>query len=445
MKLKKYKSMHEAVEVSDIDYSTMDHVMAGAYRESEELKKRAEKAMEDRKLEMPNEDIEAHKDIKSDDMKKMHLCESFFEEFISDEDLTEATITEAAYTDEHIQYIEDSYKAVCKYYTSVEAVVDAFRSEAELMDASEVIDDIAITLREKIESVSESKKEDSEGELLTEYKRQEGSKLVYKQKRDSLAEIIQVELTEGEWGYVENPDGSTSPTRLPSANYLDDKIGVVFGRDDSCSIRIWAKDEEALQPAVDIAKKYGKDYKVGSDKYVQSEDKFYCDIFLTEEDWEGHYFDPNVPVAKSEKPSKKKVEELEEDIKEDNTDIETKEECIHPSEEIEESIEDVEKEILTEARISTEGLRNFRPWDGAVNTYQRIVEAKKLDTLEFMLEDMYPNGVGANELNDMLQFESDWILESLGLIEKTDDSDDDIYETVIGPDGNPMKKLKETI
>jgi len=62
-----------------------------------------------------------------------------------------------------------------------------------------------------------------------------------------------------------------------------------------------------------------------------------------------------------------------------------------------------------------------------------------------MLEDMYPNGVGANELNDMLQFESDWILESLGLIEKTDDSDDDIYETVIGPDGNPMKKLKETI
>jgi len=302
MKLKKYKSMHEAVEVSDIDYSTMDHVMAGAYRESEELKKRAEKAMEDRKLEMPNEDIEAHKDIKSDDMKKMHLCESFFEEFISDEDLTEATITEAAYTDEHIQYIEDSYKAVCKYYTSVEAVVDAFRSEAELMDASEVIDDIAITLREKIESVSESKKEDSEGELLTEYKRQEGSKLVYKQKRDSLAEIIQVELTEGEWGYVENPDGSTSPTRLPSANYLDDKIGVVFGRDDSCSIRIWAKDEEALQPAVDIAKKYGKDYKVGSDKYVQSEDKFYCDIFLTEEDWEGHYFDPNVPVAKSEKP-----------------------------------------------------------------------------------------------------------------------------------------------
>jgi len=445
MKLKKYKSMHEAVEVSDIDYSTMDHVMAGAYREAEELKKRAEKAMEDRKLEMPNEDIEAHKDIKSDDMKKMHLCESFFEEFISDEDLTEATITEAAYTDEHIQYIEDSYKAVCKYYTSVEAVVDAFRSEAELMDASEVIDDIAITLREKIESVSESKKEDSEGELLTEYKRQEGSKLVYKQKRDSLAEIIQVELTEGEWGYVENPDGSTSPTRLPSANYLDDKIGVVFGRDDSCSIRIWAKDEEALQPAVDIAKKYGKDYKVGSDKYVQSEDKFYCDIFLTEEDWEGHYFDPNVPVAKSEKPSKKKVEELEEDIKEDNTDIETKEECIHPSEEIEESIEDVEKEILTEARISTEGLRNFRPWDGAVNTYQRIVEAKKLDTLEFMLEDMYPNGVGANELNDMLQFESDWILESLGLIEKTDDSDDDIYETVIGPDGNPMKKLKETI
>lgn len=442
MKLKKYISMNEAVEVSDIDYSTMDHVMAGAYRDSEELRKKAQKAMDDKKLEMPNEDIEAHKDIKSDDMKKMHLCESFFEEFVQEE--SAENLVEAAYTDDHIQYIEDSYKAVCRYYTSVEAVIDAIRNEADLMDASEVIDDIAVTLREKIESVNEEK-EEVISEPLNEYKRQEGSKLVYKQKRDSLAEIIQVELTEGEWGYVENPDGSTSPTRLPSANYLDDKIGVVFGRDDSCSIRVWAKDEEALQPAVDIAKKYGKDYKVGSDKYIKSEDKFYCDIFLTEEDWDGHYFDPNVPVAKAEKGSKKKEESLEEDVKEEASIEEVQEECIHPSEEIEESIEDVEKEILTEARISTEGLKNFRPWDGAINTYQRIVESNKLDTLEFMLEDMYPNGVGANELNDMLQFESDWILESLGLIEKTDSEDDDIYETIVGPDGNPMKKLKETI
>ena len=59
-----------------------------------------------------------------------------------------------------------------------------------------------------------------------------------------------------------------------------------------------------------------------------------------------------------------------------------------------------------------------------------------------MLEDMYPNGVGANELNDMLQFESDWILESLGLKEANAE-DSEIYEMITGPDGNPMMVLKE--
>lgn len=442
MKLQKYKSMHESVEVSDIDYSTMDHVMAAAYRDSEELKEKAKKAMEDRKLEMPNEDIEAHKDIKSDDLKKMHLCESLFETFIDDEEIEEddESLNESIISDD---YINESYDIICEYYTRVEDVILAIKQGAELLDCQDCINNVVVMLREKIESINEEK----EPEPLVEYKRQEGSRLVYKQKRDSLAEIIQVELTEGEWGYVENPDGSISPTRLPSANYLDDKIGVVFGRDDSASIRVWAVDSESLQPAVDIAKKYGKDYKIGSDKYIKSEDKFYCDIFLNEADWDGHYFDPNVPVAKTDKASKKKNENIEESVKEivEET-IEQTEECIHPEEEIKESIEDIKNEILTEARISTEGLKNFKPWDGAVNTYQRIVESNKLDTLEFMLEDMYPNGVGANELNDMLQFEADWILESLGLAEKQEEvEDDDIYEVVTGPDGNPMKRLKENI
>ena len=266
MKLEKYISMNEAVEVSDVDYSSMDHVMANAYRDSEKNKENAKKAVEDKLVELPDEDRDAHKDIKSDDLKKMHLCEALFEDFIG-ESSKENSLVEAAVTTEYINYIEESYEIVANYYKKVDDVIQAFRTEADLMEESDLIDDIVVTIREKIEAITEDKKEETDGEPLTEYKRKEGSKLVYKQKRDSLAEIIQVELTEGEWGYVENPDGSVSPTRLPSANYLDDRIGVVFGRDASCSIRVWAPSEEALQPAVEVAKKYSKDYKLGSDKY----------------------------------------------------------------------------------------------------------------------------------------------------------------------------------
>lgn len=67
----------------------------------------------------------------------------------------------------------------------------------------------------------------------------------------------------------------------------------------------------------------------------------------------------------------------------------------------------------------------FEPWSGAVDTYNRIVEADKEDELESLIDELYTDGLSDTELNDLLWFESDWLLESLGITEEDEDEDDD--------------------
>lgn len=60
-------------------------------------------------------------------------------------------------------------------------------------------------------------------------------------------------------------------------------------------------------------------------------------------------------------------------------------------------------------------LRNFDAWSGAKNTKQLILDNGKESDFEFMLEDLYPDGMTDTQLNDILWFEEDWICEMLGI------------------------------
>jgi gp187 len=61
------------------------------------------------------------------------------------------------------------------------------------------------------------------------------------------------------------------------------------------------------------------------------------------------------------------------------------------------------------------------PWSGAISTYNTIQEAGKEEEFESLIEELYPNGIEETQLNDILWFESDYILESLGLSEEETD------------------------
>lgn len=59
----------------------------------------------------------------------------------------------------------------------------------------------------------------------------------------------------------------------------------------------------------------------------------------------------------------------------------------------------------------------YTPWSGAIDTYNTIEEADKLEEFESLIDELYPEGIEETQLNDILWFDDDWILEQLGLSE----------------------------
>ena len=69
-------------------------------------------------------------------------------------------------------------------------------------------------------------------------------------------------------------------------------------------------------------------------------------------------------------------------------------------------------------KITSEmNLRNFKAWSGAKDTLNKLIELDKCDELEFILDDLYPDGLTDTQLNDILWFDDEWIYETLGIEE----------------------------
>lgn len=68
---------------------------------------------------------------------------------------------------------------------------------------------------------------------------------------------------------------------------------------------------------------------------------------------------------------------------------------------------------------------DFEPWSGAVCTYDRIYNEGKLDELENILEDLYPEGMDETDLNDLLWFEEEYLFDLLGIVDEDEEEDED--------------------
>lgn len=246
----------------------------------------------------------------------------------------------------------------------------------------------------------------------------------YKAERDPLGEIIQVELTEGEWGYREE-NGKQTATRLPSANYRDDKIGANWDKDDRYAITVLGSDAEQLQSAIDIATKYNKEYKIEKLSSPIKGDTVRLWIYVDEDkDFDNPYKGDSDIVDMKKAP--KKVIYADEDV------VGTVEENLTSEQKfpVESPIAE-ELEPLNEITIFAEGLANFEPVGlVAEETWAKINENNKIATLEFMLEDMYPNGISQSELNSLLENDSKWLLDMLNI------SGDESIEATGMLDGN---------
>ena len=70
-------------------------------------------------------------------------------------------------------------------------------------------------------------------------------------------------------------------------------------------------------------------------------------------------------------------------------------------------------------------LSQFEAWSGARYTLDRIIEEDKCEDLEFILEDLYPDGMTDTELNDLLWFEPESVFEWLGISDEEEDDEDE--------------------
>ena len=65
--------------------------------------------------------------------------------------------------------------------------------------------------------------------------------------------------------------------------------------------------------------------------------------------------------------------------------------------------------------ITDSTLRGFNAWSGAVNTKNLILDAGLEEEFEVLIDEIYPEGLTDTQLNDILWFDADWILENLGV------------------------------
>lgn len=69
-------------------------------------------------------------------------------------------------------------------------------------------------------------------------------------------------------------------------------------------------------------------------------------------------------------------------------------------------------------RITKEiSLLDHDAWSGAVDTKETIIEHGKARDFDFLMEDLYPDGMTETELNDILWHEWEWLYDLLGIVE----------------------------
>ena len=258
---------------------------------------------------------------------------------------------------------------------------------------------------------------------VEEAKRKTDAEYFYKQKRDTLFDIINDELTEGELGYVFNGKNYTQ-TKLPAANYDVLDCGIIFPEpgapdyvdEETCHIKVRARKEEELQPAIDIAEKYDRKWSIADEKYTQTSKKKILTIYMEKGDCVNPYSNPNQPVATQVKPAED--DDLDEAVQVKAAEPAVEEPIAEPSEKVEAS------EVLNETfKLEELDFANYKPWEGAVPHWEKIVEAGKVDAFKQLLVDLYSIdeeevNLTWTKINDLLWFERDWVFETLQIVEE---------------------------
>lgn len=150
-------------------------------------------------------------------------------------------------------------------------------------------------------------------------------------------------------------------------------------------------------------------------------ESYYDDMFFSAEIKDIYKLDKRIPKTVSLELRASDWNDLYAGLIFDNNDVELNE-FNSLQELIKTIVSTAQNESLNEDVKIISDLSDYEPWSGAVDTWNRIQDADKLEELDAMLEETYPDGLTMTELNDILWFDSEWVLSSLGIIEEVEES-----------------------
>ena len=70
-------------------------------------------------------------------------------------------------------------------------------------------------------------------------------------------------------------------------------------------------------------------------------------------------------------------------------------------------------------------LNTFGAWSGGFDTLNRIREEGKCQDLEYILEELYPDGMTETQLNDLLWHDRELVYEMLGINDEDEEEEDE--------------------
>ena len=79
-------------------------------------------------------------------------------------------------------------------------------------------------------------------------------------------------------------------------------------------------------------------------------------------------------------------------------------------------------------KVTTEqSLSNFNFWSGAKDNASELTDAQ-LDTIESILEDIYPDGMDETSVNELFWFDFETVKEWLGLTEEEEEEEEEVND-----------------
>ena len=111
------------------------------------------------------------------------------------------------------------------------------------------------------------------------------------------------------------------------------------------------------------------------------------------------------------------------------------------------------KRSIKSTRVYRDGLGGYKPWSGAVDTWENLEKFDKIDLLEQILDDTYYDEsagegvINETELNDLLWFEPETVYEWVGLYydDETGEVSDEPFETEEEEDFYEDEEIEESV